>query len=363
MAQLDVIVIGAGIVGSWAALHALRCGRSVAIADPSPGDGISGRNSGVLHAGLYYKTGSLKAKHCIRGKRLTEQFIEEHPIPFLRCGKLVTCGRSGSADAVDELYEKALDNGAAELEILQEPGRFFPGVLGARALHSKGTAVIDSAAYLKALHHAIETEGGVLLKGRRYVEGDPHEVTLADNAGASETMSCSMLINAAGLHSDSIALRAGLQGYEIRPVRGEYFRLRKSYPLEKLVYPLPASVMKGAKNDTALGVHYTIHPSGEIYVGPNAIAASSKEDYRITATAEEFADSLGEIIGTAAGPIFTADDLAPGYAGLRPRLFKNGEAITDFVIEESSPGFIHLLGIESPGLTAAASLVEELPFR
>lgn len=127
MAQLDVIVIGAGIVGSWAALHALRCGRSVAIADPSPGDGISGRNSGVLHAGLYYKKGSLKAKHCIRGKRLTEQFIEEHPIPILRCGKLVTCGRSGSADTIDELYEKALDNGADELEILQEPGRFFPG--------------------------------------------------------------------------------------------------------------------------------------------------------------------------------------------------------------------------------------------
>lgn len=363
MAQVDVIVIGAGIVGSWAALQALCCGRSVAIADPSPGDGISGRNSGVLHAGLYYKKGSLKAKHCIRGKRLTEQFIEEHPIPILRCGKLVTCGRNGSADAVDELYERALNNGAEELEILQEPGRTYPGVLGSRALHSKGTAVIDAAAYLKALHHAIETEGGILLKGRRYLEGDPNEVTLTDTAGASETMSSAMLINAAGLHADSIALCAGLQGFEIHPVRGEYFRLRKSYPIEKLVYPLPASVMKGARNDTALGVHYTIHPSGEIYIGPNAVAASSKEDYRITATAEQFADSLGEIIGTADGPIFTADDLAPGYAGLRPRLFKNGEAITDFVIEESSPGFFHLLGIESPGLTAAASLVEELPFR
>jgi L-2-hydroxyglutarate oxidase LhgO len=358
MIHVDVLVIGAGIVGSWAALQALKRKLLTVIVDPSPGDGVSGRNSGVLHAGLYYDSNSLKAKHCIHGKHLTEQFIERYSVPILRCGKLVTCGRHGSAEAIEMLYDIALKNGASELELMQNPGRFYSGVLGELAIHSKGTSVIDAAAYLKALHHAIENAGGILLKGRRYIEGNPEEVTLADTENTTEKVRCEWLINAAGLHADSIAAHAGLKGYEICPVRGEYFRLRKSYPLKKLVYPLPASLRHGAKGDTSLGVHYTIHPSGEIYIGPNAVPASSKEDYRITASAEEFAESLGQIIGTEDGPVFHAEDLTPGYAGLRPRLLKDGVPVTDFVIETSCPGFFHLLGIESPGLTAAPSLAE-----
>ncbi len=357
MTKVDVIVIGAGIVGSWAALHALRCKRSVVLVDPRPGDGISGRNSGVLHAGLYYAPGSRKAIHCVRGKRLTEEFIGRHSVPSLSCGKIVTCGRSGSIDAVDVLYEKALQNGAEGLEILSDPGRHFPGVAGSRALYSRNTAVVDAAAYLKALHYAIEETGGILLHGRQYLEGSPERLTLVDADGVAEKISCNMLINAAGLHADEIATAAGLHGYEVRPVRGEYYRLQKDIPLRKLVYPLPASLRHGQEGDTSLGVHYTLHPSGEIYIGPNAVPATSKEDYRITASAREFADSLHDIIDI---PI-DADDLSPGYAGLRPRLFRHGQPITDFVIEESEPGFFHLLGIESPGLTAAPALVEELP--
>ena len=146
-----------------------------------------------------------------------------------------------------------------------------------------------------------------------------------------------------------VAGLAGLRGYEVRPNRGEYYRLRRSLPYRKLVYPLPAA------SSTALGVHYTFHMNGDAYAGPNSVWADHKADYRITMERRVFFESLEQILDS-----YTEEDLEPGYSGLRPRLFLEGAPVREFVIEEQPARVLHLLGIESPGLTASPALAEEV---
>lgn len=356
--DIDVLVIGAGIVGSWVARAALDRRLSVAICDRShrPGDGISARNSGVLHAGIYYRPGSLKARHCVRGKELAESFLAKHSAPVLRCGKLIVAG-ADEHDRVTALMQNAATNGA-RVEFIDHPGDRFPGVRGDLALYSPDTCVTDTAFYLSRLHQSIETDGGVLLRGQCFTRIEEHGDTVkaviedAVRPDVREIVRARFIVNCAGLHADEVAANVGLAEYEIRPVRGEYHRLRRPHRAGLLVYPLPHQA-----GDTALGVHYTPHPSGEAYAGPNAIPAASKSDYRITASAAEFVESLSRIVDG-----YDESDLSPGYAGLRPRLFRNGLPVHDFVTEEYPRNVFHFLGIESPGLTAAPSLPSELPF-
>ncbi|MBL8018302.1 MAG: FAD-dependent oxidoreductase [Leptospirales bacterium] len=351
---MDVVVIGAGLIGTWIAYECANRGLVVALCDQSdpPGDGISGRNSGVLHAGLYYTPGSLKAKHCIRGRKLAIDFFENYNVPYMVCGKLITAGEPSHADDEETILKikaNAEASGAEGIEILQNPGRMFPGVRGKLALHSAGTGVVDAAAYLKRLYRAAEESGVTILAGRTFVEGHAGEVTLENPAGERETIQCGAIINAAGLESDTVARNFGVDRFEIRPNRGEYFRLRKNLDQQILVYPLPHT------DSTALGVHYTFHLNGDSYAGPNSIWAETKADYRVTASREEFHRSLSRILDG-----YTLDDLQPGYSGLRPRLFENGNAIKDFVILEQPARVVHMLGIESPGLTSAPSLAREV---
>lgn len=353
--QVDVFVIGAGVIGSWVALHSISKGYTTAICDWFDSDGISTRNSGVLHAGLYYDANSLKSKHCVTGKRLTEQFIDTYSLPILRCGKIVTNGKSASPESVDKLFEIAKSNGAEQISLIDLPNENYQNIYGSRAILSKSTTVIDTSAYLKCLHRLIEEKGGLFLQGSRFIDGQPSHFLIENQNRQTETIQSKFLINAAGLFSDSIANRAGLTEYKIQPVRGEYYRLKKNHTIKTLVYGLPAAFID--KTDTALGIHYTIQPGGETYLGPNSKIATNKSDYNITASAQEFAESAGELIEG-----INEFDLVPGYSGLRPRLFRNQKPVTDFVIQESQPGFYHFLGIESPGLTCAPSLVTELPF-
>jgi L-2-hydroxyglutarate oxidase LhgO len=351
---LDVVVIGAGIIGSWVALALARAGLSVAVFDASnkPGDGISGRNSGVLHAGIYYDPGSLKAIHCQRGRNLTEEFLQKHRVPFTICGKLVV-GEKDDEPRLITLLENAKRCGAEGLSIISQPGRNYIGVRGSRALHSSKTGVVDAPAYLSAVRAQAEANGALFLLGRTVTEIDHGRiVTRLMRTAHHEEITCDWIVNAAGLDSDTVAGWAGVSGYEIRPNRGEYFRLRKQLPYPKLVYPLPLL------DSTALGVHYTFHLNGDAYAGPNSIWAENKKDYRITASRREFYLSLSRILEG-----YEEADLEPGYAGLRPRLFINGIPQRDFVILENPDRVIHMLGIESPGLTSAPSLAEAIAAR
>ncbi len=358
--MLDDLIIGGGIVGSWIALQCARLGRRVAAVDASeqPGDGITGRNSGVLHAGLYYPPASRKARHCIRGHALAVEFAEKHGVPFELCGKLITVGRADGADAearnaalarLDALFANARASGVSGLELMPRPGESFPGVCGELALHSPRTGVIDAARYLAAVRAAAEAAGAVFLPGRRFVAGAAGRAELQSvRDGAVEIVQAAQIYNAAGLHADEVARAFGVLDFEVRPNRGEYYRLARPAPFRKLVYPLPA------RESTALGVHYTFHVNGEAYAGPNSTPAEHKHDYRILASRAEFHASLARILEG-----YQPEDLQPGYAGLRPRLFRRSEPCTDFVLHEAPRGVLHLLGVESPGLTAAASLAEE----
>lgn len=346
---LDLIVIGAGFVGSWIALEAGRRGLSVALCDQSsrPGDGVSGRNSGVLHAGIYYAPGSLKALHCVKGRVLAEEFCKERSVPYAVCGKIITAGAHASPSdqaRIEALLSNAVACGASGLRIIENPSSLCSGVLGKAAIFSERTGVVDVPAYLRAVHLAAEEAGVYFLPGRRFLEFTGKGVVLETPEGREEIES-NFIVNASGLESDSTARAFGLQGYEIRPNRGEYFRLKRKLQKDILVYPLPHT------DSTALGVHYTFHLNGDAYAGPNSIWAEHKEDYRVTASAEDFARSLGQILEG-----YSASDLQEGYSGLRPRLFKNGESIKDFVIERQPANVIHMLGIESPGLTSSPSL-------
>ncbi|MCP5482184.1 MAG: FAD-dependent oxidoreductase [Spirochaetales bacterium] len=359
--MIDLLVVGSGIIGSWVALVAARRGLVTAVCDQSadPRDGITGRNSGVLHAGLYYEPDSRKARHCIRGRTLAVEFARDRNVPFEICGKLIVTGRHAEPDRNQEaetrllaLRDNAVACGATGLELIRDPGGTYPHVLGALALHSKNSGVIDVPAYHAAVRLAAEEAGAIFLLGREcraLQSGRAELLSIREQEGGVEAIECSAIVNAAGLQADVVAGLAGLRGYEVRPNRGEYYRLRRSLPYRKLVYPLPAA------SSTALGVHYTFHMNGDAYAGPNSVWADHKADYRITMERRVFFESLEQILDS-----YTEEDLEPGYSGLRPRLFLEGAPVREFVIEEQPARVLHLLGIESPGLTASPALAEEV---
>jgi L-2-hydroxyglutarate oxidase LhgO len=318
--KVDLLVIGAGITGTWVALTAARKGLFVVVYDDGK-EGITARNSGVLHAGLYYPQNN-KAFHCVRGREWTVGFLHQHNVPYNLCGKLVV----GDEDSVQKLEANARTNGVQNLEIVN-PQKFSDNIVGKYALHSKDTGIVDVPSYMKRLRAVAETEGVIFLRNKE------------------EELEPTYVVNAAGLYSDEIAKELGLQGYEIRPNKGEYYRLKRTFPLKKLVYPVPNPKEKGA-----LGVHFTFNMNDECYAGPSTRDAKNKTDYEIETDAETFHNSLSRILN-----YYTIEDFVEGYVGLRPRLYFNGEHFTDFAIVEFNKA-IHLLGIESPGLTSAPSI-------
>lgn len=324
--KVDLFVVGAGIIGTWVALEAARKGLFVVVFDDGK-EGITMRNSGVLHAGLYYPPNN-KAFHCVRGREMTVDFLRQHDIPHYICGKLVV----GDELSLQNLYINAKQNCVENLEIVN-PQKFSPYILGKVALHSKNTGVVDVPEYMKTLKHIAESEGVI------FVKGSHKEIDVKYK----------YLINAAGLYGDEVAEYFGLKDYKIIPNKGEYYRLKRTFPLKKLIYPVPNSNEKGA-----LGIHFTFNMHGECYAGPSTREAKNKTDYSIETDAQTFYDSLSRILN-----YYTLDDFVEGYVGLRPRLYENDKHISDFTIVKKD-GIMHLLGIESPGLTSAPSIAKSV---
>jgi L-2-hydroxyglutarate oxidase LhgO len=363
--DVDVAVVGAGAIGLACAAVLSSAGHSVLLIERRRGIGeeTSSRNSGVIHAGLYYPHGSLKALTCVEGRERVYARCAREALPHRKCGKLVVATDETERAQLETIRERGLQNGAGALRILDtmELRRLEPRVRAIAALWSPETGIMDvhelMASYKRqALQHgaelcmatsieAIEPQADALLVRTRSLDGEP--------AG----MTARFVINAAGLESDRVAALAGLDvdalGYRLHPCKGDYFalasRLRGS--ITHLVYPVPVHA--------GLGTHLTLDLGGALRAGPDTEYIDQIRYDVDPAKAKGFAEAVRRYF-----PDVRDEDVTPDYAGIRPKLQGPGDSFRDFVIEEASrhgvPGLINLIGIESPGLTASEAIAERV---
>lgn len=342
---MSTVVIGGGIVGCHIACKLAKQGHEVFLLEKEKalGEHTSTRNSGVIHGGIYYAPGSLKARLCVRGRHLTYEFLRNHNVPFSRCGKIIVALNAGEFRDLEDLKRQGENNGTESLRLLEgsDIQRLEPRVTSPAALHSPETGILDTAAYMRTMERVLNGLGVTVVKQCEVLSAEGGH-TLNTSRGK---MDADRIINAAGLHSDSIARMSGLEGYEIVPHKGDYYNTTENV-VKGLVYPVPNSVY-------SLGIHLTRTLGEETLIGPSAVQVADKEDYAIRTPRGEFEQGALSII-----PDLDTKRIYPGYSGNRPKVYYHGKLQTDFVIRQQEQGWVHLLGIESPGLTAAPAIAE-----
>lgn len=364
MDQADALIVGAGVVGLACARAIAQRRSSVVVAErhPRPGQETSSRNSGVIHSGIYYPTGSLKAKLCVAGRDRLYSYCRERDIAHRRCGKLIVA-QAMEVEKLRALRQKAIANGVHDVELLTaaDARTLEPAVRCEAALLSPSTGIIDAHEYMLALQADIESAQGVIafntefLRARR--RGDGIVATLGSLDEEFE-LECRWLVNCAGLHAIDLLKR--IEGYPADRghrawfAKGNYFSCRGVKPFRRLVYPIP--------NEAGLGVHATLDLDGSTRFGPDVEWVEAL-DYNVDASRDtDFYASIREY-----WPDLPDGALLPSYAGIRPKLVGPGQAAGDFLIEDPAavgiPGLISLLGIESPGLTASLAIGDEVERR
>jgi L-2-hydroxyglutarate oxidase LhgO len=355
MIRVDVAVIGGGVSGLASALSLAERGQSVCLLERegSSGRGTSTHNSGVIHAGLYYPTPSLKARLCVEGRDRLYAFCATHGVAHERCGKLVVASSADEVGALDALFRQARANG---VDSLIEVDRAFvaarePNVHSVAALWSPDTGIVEAEALVKALerqchHHDVALVFGSSLVGaERCADGmelvTPHERFVAG-----------LVVNAAGLHADEVSTQLGASSFHIYPCRGEYAELKPSQRgmVRGLVYPPPHHSGAG------LGVHFTRTTWGSVMLGPTIHYQDAKDDYESgRLSLDAFVESAQRIV-----PSLTLTDLQPGSSGIRAKLHGPDKKFADFRIERDAvnPLVIQAAGIDSPGLTSCLAIGE-----
>jgi L-2-hydroxyglutarate oxidase LhgO len=353
MSDIDVVVIGGGVVGLACTAQLGAAGHSVALIERHPKMGMetSTHNSGVVHAGVYYPAGSLKAQLCVEGAARLYAFCAAQRVPHDRCGKLVVAANDEEVPYVTALAERAHGNGVQGLEIV---GHQFiqarePHVAGVAALWSPATGRVEPEALIRALLRVAQSHDTTVLPGTRVIGGSPATEGFEIRT-EHETISTRAVINAAGLHADEISAALGGERFTIYPCRGEYAELRKARTgwVNGLVYPVPAA------SGHSLGVHLTRTLGGHVLLGPTAHFQSRKDDYEEgRLRVEDFLEPVRALL-----PDVTLDDLTLGGSGIRPKLHPPHESFADFMIrpDQNQPALIHAAGIESPGLTACLAI-------
>lgn len=360
--ETDIVVIGAGVIGLACARLAATFGRDVIVleAESLIASHTSSRNSEVIHAGLYYATGSLKARHCVAGRRMLYEYCASHGVTVNRCGKLVVA-HEDEAGGLEAIMQRAQDNGVEGLSLIDgdaaraiEPA-LHPDIK--RAIHSTVSGIFDSHGYFLALQGELEDCGGTIafetpvIKGRVLSDG----VEIITGGVTPSKIKAAHVINAAG--HNSIALASAIEGEHLatlpvpRYVKGSYFAITERTPFSRLIYPMPGSA--------SLGLHLTVDLGGRGKVGPDAEwlpdAANPPFDYRVDPNrAQQFYAEVRRY-----WPGLQDGSLAPDYAGVRPKLVGPGEPSGDFKIERTGH-LINLIGIESPGLTSSLSIAKHV---
>jgi L-2-hydroxyglutarate oxidase LhgO len=365
METADAVVIGAGVVGLAVARQLALSGREVIIleSENAIGTATSSRNSEVIHAGIYYPRGSLKARSCVEGRTLLYRYCEERGIPHMRCGKLIVATDAGQLGELEAIRKKAHANGVTDVAwlTLDEARAMEPAVACVGALHSPSTGVIDSHAFMLALLGDAESNGAMLavlanVESARVSPGGGIELQV----GGAERMhlSAKTVVNSVGLTAPSLARR--IEGYPADKAppefyaKGNYYSLLGRSPFSRLVYPVP--------EPGGLGVHVTIDLGGQARFGPD-VEWIDRIGYDVDPRrAERFYAAIRRY-----WPQLPDGALAPGYAGIRPKIAGPKDPAPDFVVqgpdEHGVPGLVNLFGIESPGLTASLSLAQDVARR
>jgi glycerol-3-phosphate dehydrogenase len=390
MDEVNILIIGGGVVGCAIAAELSKKWQDVFVVErfPRVGMATSTRNSGVIHSGIYYSPGSRKARHCLQGNALTFAFCEEHNVPHRRTGKLVVATEASEEAALDALYKRGQDNGVEDLRLIgpAEIREREPHIAGVTALDVPSTGIVSAEELVRAYARVAVAQGAHIVTRAQVMSLEPGTKAIRvgirvgedlskqtktsrrqgrredvntpagqDEIASHETIAARCVINAAGLHADDVAALIGNHSWKIYPVRGEYCEVRgpRRSLINGLVYPLPHA------DGLTLGMHYTKTIWDTVLIGPTARYVEEKDDYeRDRLTVADFAEGARILV-----PEITVGDLQLAYSGLRPKLVPPEQhGMADFVIERDAkvPQMIQLVGMESPGLTAAPSVAGQV---
>ncbi|MBW2735303.1 MAG: NAD(P)/FAD-dependent oxidoreductase [Deltaproteobacteria bacterium] len=360
MSDVDVLVIGAGVVGLAVADALASEGWSPLVVERHArvGQETSSRNSQVVHAGIYYPTGSLKARLCVRGRELLYAFCVEAGVEHRRLGKLVLAREQEEMPQLEALKQQGEANGVQGLRLLHrdELARLEPSVEAWGALLSVETGIVDAHGLMKGLQARARGQGAEVLCEAEVRQLEPTasgwRVEVAHLRGPQEAVTARWVVNAAGLCADEVAALAGVSSYHHHYCKGDYFRVPRQVAsqIQRLIYPLPSAKLTG------LGIHFTLDLAGGGLLGPDTTYVERGSGYDVdSAKAGAFACAAARMI-----PGLRGVELQPDFSGIRPKLQGSGESWQDFVIAQDLPGLVNLVGIESPGLTAALAIGEEV---
>ena len=357
--ETDCVVVGAGVIGLAVARALALAGEEVLILERERrfGAGISSRNSEVMHAGIYYATGSLKALTCVDGRERLYRYCEAHGIAYRRCGKFIVAGSAAQLPRLEALREQARRNGVADLEWLdaKQIRDAEPALAAHAALFSPSTGILDVQGYMGCLLAEAEARGAVIAYGSRVASIRPHDAGFDVAIDAGSIVRSRIVVNAAGLGAQEVA--ATVDGFPaalipaLHYAKGSYFTLSGAAPFGRLIYPLPEIA--------GLGIHMTLDLAGRARFGPD-VEWVDAIDYRVDpGRAPQFYAAIRQY-----WPGLREGQLIAAYAGIRPKLTGPGEVDGDFRLSgpatHGMAGLVHLFGIESPGVTASLAVAEHV---
>ncbi|GGJ83619.1 NAD(P)/FAD-dependent oxidoreductase [Pseudomonas matsuisoli] len=365
MDTVDTLIVGAGVLGLACAARLARPGTSTLILEGEKliGSHTSSRNSEVIHAGIYYAPGSLKAELCLEGRERLYAWCEQHAVPHRRIGKLLVAVEAAEIPKLEKLAENAAASNVDNLTPVSSArlAEMEPAVKGVAALLSPSTGIIDSHALMESLLAAAERQGAQLVLDTRIesmAQASDGWVVNVVSGGEAFSLKAARVINAGGLFAQQLAHRTeGLAPEHIPAIhwcQGRYFSYSGRSPFQHLIYPMPEA------NNAGLGVHATLDLGNQVRFGPDVRYLDGELDYHVDdALRMPFADAIVRYF-----PGLDTARLTPGYSGIRPKLSGPGEPAADFIIQTPAihglPGLVNLFGIESPGLTASLAIAERV---